>query len=373
MNIRPSTGFSSPSPSFGPRSVVVLMSGGVDSSVTAWLLKKEGRHVAGLTMRIPGQDGLSSGSCCGRDAAAVALSLSIPHYVADIEEEFRESVISPFVESYLAGETPNPCADCNAVLKFGRLWDAVEDAFGPVSLATGHYARVLRSGNGCALARGADASKDQSYFLYGIRRDRLPDLFLPLGDRSKEEVRGLAREAGLAVAEKKESMEICFAGEGDYRRLIENRSSRPGLIVDERGAPLGTHGGISNFTVGQRKGLGIASRKGLYVLRIDGEKDLVVVGPRERAFRRMVRAEETNVLLPDLLVPGAALFGKTRSRGEPLPLTVLECEGDGLLVRFAEPHFAPAPGQRLVVYDKEGRVAGGGVIRHRKEEEEWTA
>ncbi len=175
------------------------------------------------------------------------------------------------------------------------------------------------------------------------------------------------------MAEKKESMEICFAGEGDYRRLIENRSSRPGLIVDERGAPLGTHGGISNFTVGQRKGLGIASRKGLYVLRIDGEKDLVVVGPRERAFRRMVRAEDTNVLLPDLLVPGAALFGKTRSRGEPQPLTVLECEGGELIVRFAEPHFAPAPGQRLVVYDKDGRVTGGGVIRRRKEEVEWTA
>ena len=350
------------------------MSGGVDSSVTAWLLKKEGWHVMGLTMRIPGRDDLpDSRNCCGQDAASVAHALSIPHYMADLKDEFRESVISPFVESYLSGETPNPCADCNANLKFGSLWDAVEEAIGPVALATGHYARILRRGDECALARGADLSKDQSYFLYGIRRERLPNLLLPLGDRSKERVRELAREAQLAVAEKKESMEICFAGEGDYRRIIGDCSSRPGLIVNEKGAPLGTHDGVSNFTVGQRKGLGISSREGLYVLRIDGGKNLVVVGPRERAFRRMVRAEETNVLLPDLLVPGAALFGKTRSRGEPLPLTVLECGGGELLVRFAEPHFAPAPGQRLVVYDKEGRVAGGGVIRHRKEEEEWTA
>jgi len=368
MNIRPSTGFSSSSPSFGQGTVVVLMSGGVDSSVTAWLLQKAGWHVVGVTMKIPGADA-SPGSCCGRDAASVALGLGIPHYTAFIEREFGQLVIEPFVESYLRGSTPNPCADCNALLKFGLLWDELEDAFGETRLATGHYARVEQEGERFFLSRGKDPSKDQSYFLYGVARRRLPRLLLPLGGYSKEDVRALAREAALPVAEKSESMEICFAGEGDYRRLLDGRSLPPGLIVDEDGEPLGAHRGIANYTVGQRKGLGISSRDGLHVLRIDPGRNAVIVGPRERAFRRRVRASNVNILFPEPPAEGALLFGKTRSRGEPLPCDLLRMDENVLEVLFHEPQFAPTPGQRLVLYDAGGRVAAGGVIEYSEEAE----
>jgi tRNA-specific 2-thiouridylase len=368
MNIRPSTGFSSPFPSFGPKSVAVLMSGGVDSSVTAWLLRKSGWHVVGVTMNIPGT-GSSPGSCCGRDAASVALGLGIPHYTAFVEKEFEEIVVDPFVENYLRGRTPNPCADCNAFLKFGLLWKALEDAFGEVRIATGHYARIEREGNSFFLARGKNPVKDQSYFLYGIAAHRLPRLLLPLGGFSKEEVRALAREARLPVAEKRESMEICFAGEGDYRRLLEGRSLPSGLIVDEDGEPLGTHPGIAHYTTGQRKGLGIASREGLYVLRIDPGRNLVVVGPRERAFRRRVCACDVNILAPRLFGQGKRFFGKTRSRGEPLPCELLLGNGERIEALFDQPQFAPTPGQRLVLYDADGRVVAGGVIEYSEEAE----
>jgi len=236
-------------------------------------------------------------------------------------------------------------------------------------LATGHYARVEQEGERFFLSRGKDPSKDQSYFLYGVARRRLPRLLLPLGGYSKEDVRALAREAALPVAEKSESMEICFAGEGDYRRLLDGRSLPPGLIVDEDGEPLGAHRGIANYTVGQRKGLGISSRDGLHVLRIDPGRNAVIVGPRERAFRRRVRASNVNILFPEPPAEGALLFGKTRSRGEPLPCDLLRMDENVLEVLFHEPQFAPTPGQRLVLYDAGGRVAAGGVIEYSEEAE----
>lgn len=363
MKIYPSTPLSLPFPPAGDRRAVALMSGGVDSSVAARILIKEGWIVAGLTMVIPGQGG--AGGAVVRSASATARALSIPHYVADLEDDFKELVIDPFIAEYRAGQTPNPCARCNATLKLGRVWDAAEESFGPVALATGHYAQIVSAAGRPALARGTDRNKDQSYFLYGIRRERLSRLLLPLGEFDKETVRAMAREAGLEAAEKGDSMDICFdAGEG-YRKLLRNGEEERGEIVDEEGRVLGAHNGVWNFTIGQKKGLGAASGGGLYVLAIDGETNRVVVGPRERALSRVVEAKEVNILLPDLLAEGADLFGKTRSRGEPAPLKITRLREGRLQVLFDEPQFAPAPGQRLVIYDGGGLVAGGGVIARR--------
>ncbi len=364
MIIRPS----SPPPfSFSERSsaVAVLLSGGVDSAVAAWMLRNSGKQVLAVTMIIPG---MKKGET--EEAAAVAEFLSLPHYVVEMDREFQEAVIDPFLRCYLSGKTPNPCVLCNERLKFGLLWRELEDFFGPLSLATGHYARVIEKEGEFALARGIDRDKDQSYFLSGLSRERLSRLLLPLGDRTKDEVRDLARSAGLPAAEKRESMDICFAGEGDYRALLEGENT-PGLIVDEEGKTLGTHRGILHHTVGQRKGLGISSKEGVYVLRLDRERNQVVVGPRKRAYSRSVSAERINLLLPEKLAACQPLRGKCRSHGEPAPCVLLTRKGGGMTVRFNEPQFAPAPGQRLVLYDEKDCVVAAGDIVEKGEEYKW--
>ena len=364
MIIRPSSLPPSLSGSSSP--VAVLLSGGVDSAVAAWMLRKAGREVLAVTMVIPGR-----GEEETEGAAAVAEFLSLPPYIAEMNREFREAVIDPFLRCYLSGKTPNPCVLCNERLKFGLLWKELEELFGPLSLATGHYARVVEKKGTFALARGVDREKDQSYFLSGLSGDRLPRLILPLGDKRKDEVRKIARSAGIPAAERKESMDICFAREGDYRALLEGEST-PGSIVDEEGEILGTHRGILHHTVGQRKGLGISSREGMYVLRLDREDNRVVVGPRERAYSRIVSAEGVNLLLPGKGAEGTPLRGKCRSRGEPAPCVLLSLKGGGMTVRFDEPQFAPAPGQRLVLYDGEDCVVAGGDIVEKGEEYKWT-
>lgn len=339
------------------------MSGGVDSSVAALLLKQDGWDVVGLTMKIPYAEGCGlKRSCCGIEAAYVCRDLDIPHYYLDVREEFERCVIQPFREWYLQGRTPSPCVDCNTDLKFRLAWDFAASELGVADLATGHYATVLTDNGEAFLARASDKSRDQSYFLYGIRRDKLANLHLPLGGRTKSQVRAIARGAGLPVARRQDSMELCFAAEGDYRRVLGGYLGEPGPIVDTEGSVIGTHSGIGGFTIGQRKGIRIAAGKPLFVVDIRREDNTVVVGPRESLLAVEVYAECANILIPDMIKPGTRLFGRIRSQGEPSPCEVLFAGEVSLCVRFDEPQFAPTPGQRLVLYDCRGRVAAGGVI-----------
>lgn len=347
------------------KDIAVLMSGGVDSSVTALLLKHAGWNIAGVTMRLPTAHHCTfTRSCCGTEAAYVCRDLDLPHYYLDVRAEFTEHVIEAFRRAYAAGRTPSPCVECNTTFKFGLVWDFVGEALGIRKIATGHYARVAEQGGRWSLVRAAQKARDQSYFLYGIKAARLPDLLLPLGGLNKEDVRRQAEAAALPVARRQDSMELCFAGEGDYRNALAPEATRPGEILDPAGNVIGRHTGIAHYTHGQRRGLGIAAPEPLYVLGIRPESNTIVAGTREDALRREVRAAEVNVLEPEAMQAGARLLGKIRSGGEPAECTVEAYDGDGgtMRVRFAEALFAPAPGQKLVLYDAGERVIAGGTI-----------
>jgi tRNA-specific 2-thiouridylase len=345
------------------KQVAVLMSGGVDSSVTAHLLKCAGWEVLGITMKIPVACDTGRRGCCGADAAFVCHELGIPHYFVDVTEAFDDIIIQPFRHAYSHGQTPNPCVDCNTFLKFSLVWDQVEEELGISQLATGHYARVIHEGPSVYLRRARDRDKDQSYFLYGIPKHRLPSLILPLGDLTKQQVRAIASELRLSVAEKAESMELCFAGEQDYRLALENEAANhPGDMTDMQGRKIGVHKGIANYTLGQRRGLGFAGGKPLYVGRIDAHANTVALGTREEVSTRIVRAKYLNTLLPERFRAEARLFGKVRSYGDPRPCRLVGLTRDGITVEFEEPQFAPCPGQRLVLYDENEDVVAGGVI-----------
>lgn len=346
------------------REIAVLMSGGVDSSVTALLLCDAGYRVLGITMKVPMAEACDHPSpCCGADAAIVCHQLGVPHYFVDVEQAFEQAVIEPFREAYRSGLTPNPCVDCNTRLKFAAVWDAVEAVFGVRHLATGHYARVVREGGRACLARGIDRQRDQSYFIHGIPAARLGQFHLPVGELSKDATRDIARQHGLPVAEKADSQELCFAGEADYRQALPDEvGQQPGPILDVEGNVLGGHQGIAHFTLGQRRGLRVARGEPQYVVHIDPRSRAVTIGSRAEASRRRVTAGEANVLIPERLRVGERLFGKTRSVGDPAPCTVAAAGESGMAVDFDEPQFGPAPGQRLVLYDEKDRVVAGGVI-----------
>ena len=345
------------------RRIAVLMSGGVDSSMTAYLLRQSGLEVFGITMKVPVSCEGPAAGCCGADAAFVCRQLGIAHYFVDVTQSFRRLVIEAFRRDYAEGRTPNPCVDCNTRLKFSLVWDLVERAFGVGRLATGHYARIEDSPDGPRLARGADRAKDQSYFLYGIAAARLSQLSLPLGDRTKDEVRSMARRIKLDVAEKSESMELCFAGQGDYRMALSaEQADRCGDLTDMAGNRIGEHRGISNYTLGQRKGLGFAGGKPLYVGRIDPCRNTVALGTRQEVSFERIAAGEPNVLIRGQYMANTPAFGKVRSYGQPQPCTIETAEPDGFTVQFDEPCFAPCPGQRLVLYNAQGQIIAGGVI-----------
>jgi tRNA-specific 2-thiouridylase len=350
--------------------VLAAMSGGVDSSVAALLLKRQGHEVVGVFMRNgaarPG-DAERARSCCGagdaHDARRVADALGIPFYVLDFEDAFRR-LIDGFCAAYDRGQTPNPCILCNRDLKFGRLL-ATADAAGAVGVATGHYARVERRGDRFRLRRGADAAKDQSYVLFPLSQAQLARTQFPLGGLSKPEVRALAREAGLPVMDKPESMEICFVPEDDYRTVLRERIPdrlREGDLRHRDGRLLGRHPGHQFFTVGQRHGLGVALGEPAYVVRIDAATNTVVLGGADDLMAGTCTVREV-VWGVDPPAPGAALGASVqiRSQHRAAPAVVTALGGDRAGVRFEAPQRAVTPGQAAVFYDGDA-VMGGGWI-----------
>ncbi len=353
------------------RRVVLAMSGGVDSSVAAYLLRQQGYEVIGLFMRTGAHGAEDSRAdrkkgCCSAvdagDARRIADRLDIPFYALDFAREF-DGLIDYFADEYLAGRTPNPCVVCNSRLKFGRLWDYAR-GLGADSIATGHYAQLRAGPDGePQLHRAADPDKDQSYVLFGIGRELLPHLLLPLGGYRKDDVRAFARQAGLGVADKPDSVEICFVPDGDHARLI--RSRRPtlataGRIVDSSGRVLGRHDGIEQFTIGQRKGLGVAASGRRYVLQIvPGDND-VVIGERDDLLTPGLLAREVNWLTQPPTAP-LNCTAKIRYRHPGVPATIAPLDNGRVRVDFAAAQPAVTPGQAVVFY-QQTLVLGGGWI-----------
>jgi len=352
--------------------VVLAMSGGVDSSVAAYLLKQRGYEVVGLFMRT-GAHGASNDAvpahkkgCCSAldagDARRVADRLDIRFYALDFEQDFEE-IIDYFADEYLAGRTPNPCVVCNNKLKFGKLWSYGKQLEADY-IATGHYARIVSRSGQAELHRSVNPDKDQSYVLFGLPKEILPRLLFPVGEFRKEEIRSFAREAGLGVAEKPDSVEICFVPDGDHASLIRRRrpgSSTAGQIVDTHGRVLAEHEGIERFTIGQRKGLRFAAGERRYVLQIIPSENAVVVGARDQLLASRLLASRVNWLVDE---PGAnprACAAKIRYRHTAAPATVVALPEGGAEVCFAEPQSAITPGQAVVFYDGD-RVLGGGWI-----------
>jgi tRNA-specific 2-thiouridylase len=350
--------------------VVVAMSGGVDSSVVAALLARQGFEVIGATLRLYDDGRLKGrpGSCCAGadidDARQVAARLDIPHYVLDYESRFQAGVIDDFAASYARGETPIPCVRCNQRVKFGDLLETAR-MLGADALATGHYARRLAGPGRARLHAATDAARDQSYFLFATTPDQLDYLRFPLGALHKSDVRRLAEEFGLTVADKPDSQDICFVPTGSYADIVERLrpdAVRPGEIVDLEGRALGEHRGIIHYTVGQRRGLGIANAEPLYVVSLDAETARVIVGPKEALARDRVHIGDANWL--EDLPPGGAVAAqvKLRSAQPPAEATVIRLDDGRAIVDLDRPQFGVAPGQACVIYQG-ARVLGGGWIR----------
>jgi tRNA-specific 2-thiouridylase len=345
------------------------MSGGVDSSVAAALLAEQGHDVIGLSMQLYDQRGDQPfGRCCTiddlHDARRVASFIGFPHYIVNFERQFQDTVVANFVREYVSGRTPIPCAHCNSDVKFSTLLHRAR-GLGAAHVATGHYARVSRAESGrWLLRRGSDPDKDQSYFLFSLTQDQLEGAVFPVGSLAKPAVRAQARRLGLRVADKPDSHEICFVPDGDYAAFVEGREpavAQAGAILDETGRQVGSHGGVHRFTVGQRKGLGVASPTPLYVLNIDAEAGNVTVGPRVSLERTTLTASDVNWISMDRPAAWTSVTSQIRYRHRPTSSRVRALDGRRAEIVFDEPQVAITPGQAVVFYDDDVVVGGGWI------------
>ena len=344
--------------------IAVAMSGGVDSSVTAALLQQQGHEVFGITMQLfePRTSGIGS---AGHDAAVVAQHLAIPHYLVDFAPDFRQLIINDFIDEYRCGHTPNPCIRCNRFVKFGLLLEKARE-LGAELLATGHYVRKTTDNDGtCHLRMARNIKKDQSYFLYTLTQERLTRVIFPLGEmESKDEVRRLAREFGLPVAEKSDSQEVCFIPNDDYVAFLEKEGAlggTPGAIIHLNGTLLGHHQGTHRYTIGQRKGLGIAWNEPLYVVEIDTRHNTIIVGEQQHVFSGGLQAERTEWIITPQTQEFAATC-KIRYRHQPVACLVKLLDKGSSEVRFDQPQKSVTPGQSVVFYRGDEVLGGGWIV-----------
>ncbi|MBI4665351.1 MAG: tRNA 2-thiouridine(34) synthase MnmA [Nitrospinae bacterium] len=347
------------------------MSGGVDSSVTAALLKDAGHRLIGVTMKVwdaPEEVERRHGACCSlddaEDARRVAERLGIPHYTLNTQNEFKEKVVDYFVSEYLKGRTPNPCVLCNSEVKFDYLFKKGA-SFGAELVATGHYARIGEFMGRKVILRGHDDTKDQSYFLFSIKPERLDSILFPLGGYSKTQVRAMADKYALPVAQKQESQEICFIPDNDYGRFIrslpEGKNTPSGDIVDDTGKKIGVHKGYPFYTVGQRRGLGIGHSERLYVTAIEPERNRIVVGHKDSIYGKALLARGMNWFVPPQELAGLALTARIRHQGKDAPAQVTPGENNSATVEFESPQMSITPGQAVVLYHEDALLGGGWI------------
>ena len=347
---------------------LIAMSGGVDSSVAAYLMKEKGYECVGCTMKLYANEDIdvdATNTCCSlddvEDAKAVARRLDMPHYTFNFQDRFRETVIDDFIYCYENGMTPNPCIQCNKHLKFSELFQRAT-VLECEKVVTGHYARIRESENGYQLLKGLDEGKDQSYVLYNMTQEELAHTALPLGEYSKDEVRKIAEENGFINANKPDSQDICFVPDGDYAAAIKRFTGKvykPGDFVDMEGNVLGQHKGIINYTIGQRKGLGISAEHPLYVVKLDMENNRVILGTNDDLFSREVIVENINWINP--VGDTVTCKAKIRYRMKEQPCTITKTGETSAKILFDEPQRAATPGQSAVFYDGDV-VLGGGII-----------